>query len=175
MDKIFKLIWRLTFILVIIAAESHTLDCKSFNNTQKCFCVSGEATDIQCPRMDPIINLSVSRKNNIKLQCLKDSPPFIDLDIIPDINLSESKVFRMEYCYLNTSFMDFLNKFKIQDLTTLSFETMIQSENDANITLTKESFQFLQGVLLYPIVLSSYLRIFWQIPQIYWCLYYLKV
>ncbi|CAG9764628.1 unnamed protein product [Ceutorhynchus assimilis] len=127
-------------VIMVTGAYSHP-KCNEIDR-KKCWCFNAESIDIQCPIMEPQISLTVTKINHkISLQCLGNSSPYIDLEIIPEMDVSESKIFQMSYCYFNNSFMDVLDKFNIKELKTLAFESMALKDNDSNISVSKESFE----------------------------------
>ncbi|XP_066245879.1 protein toll [Euwallacea similis] len=138
-----NMIWAILFIIACLCQTTFTIDCKDVDTT-KCDCFEYDTTDVQCPKTSSRITISISKSHHVTIQCDDESGSYLDVNLLPDMNLSDSKYFKIDYCYLNTSFHDILKKFHIQNLSVLTFEGLYNSDN--NFTVTKESLESLQSL-----------------------------
>ncbi|XP_066138522.1 protein toll-like [Euwallacea fornicatus] len=138
-----NVIWTTLFIIVCLCQTTLTIDCEDVDTT-KCDCFEYDTTDVQCPKTSSRITISISKSHHVTIQCDDESNSYLDIDLLPDINISDAKYFKIDYCYLNTSFHDILEKFNIQNLSVLTFEGLSNSHD--NFTVTKESLKSLQSL-----------------------------
>lgn len=129
--------WKILFLIMFVATSS-ALNCSEIKTD--CYCFEYDSTDLQCPKAESKIRISVFKHHEVTLQCLDNQLSHLDMDTIPSLNITDAKSARVEYCSLNNSFSDILlGKFHMLNLTSLSFESVhINQENP----ISRESLEF---------------------------------
>ncbi|KAH1028903.1 protein toll [Dendroctonus ponderosae] len=129
--------FTLLVLLVASIAQTLSIDCSIFGRNM-CLCQHLETELLQCPPAEPKIIISISDKQHITVQCQDEVTPNLDLDLFPDLNITQCQQFKLEYCYPENGFDGVRKKFGVQNLTVLELESMAPKENSASFSLTKD-------------------------------------